>query len=38
MLLALDAGNTNTVIGLYADESMAEPKSAGAGLIEHWRL
>jgi type III pantothenate kinase len=37
MLLALDAGNTNTVIGLYAND-MSTKKGAGEGLIEHWRL
>ena len=37
MLLTLDAGNTNTVIGLYADEASTKT-GAGEGLIEHWRL
>ena len=37
MLLTLDAGNTNTVIGLYADTASTQ-KGAGEGLIEHWRL
>jgi len=36
MLLVLDVGNTNTVLGLYAPE-----RSAGAGftkLMAHWRV
>src|SRR5688572_18028585 len=37
MLLTLDAGNTNTVIGLYADTASTKA-GAGEGLIEHWRL
>ena len=37
MLLTLDAGNTNTVIGLYADKASTKA-GAGEGLIEHWRL
>jgi type III pantothenate kinase len=34
MLLALDVGNTNTVLGLY---SLASDKSA-SNLVAHWRL
>jgi type III pantothenate kinase len=34
MLLALDAGNTNTVLGLYEDAKTAEP----AKLAAHWRV
>lgn len=37
MLLTIDAGNTNTVFGLYESEAPVH-KAAGAGLIEHWRL
>ncbi len=37
MLLAVDAGNTDTVIGLY-DLSVAEPQAADDGLIDHWRI
>ena len=37
MLLTLDAGNTNTVIGLYTDAASTK-MGAGEGLIEHWRL
>ncbi len=37
MLLAVDAGNTDTVIGLY-DLSVTEPQAADDGLIDHWRI
>ena len=37
MLLAVDAGNTDTVIGLY-DLSVADPGTADDGLIDHWRI
>lgn len=37
MLLAVDAGNTDTVIGLY-DLSVTEPHAADDGLIDHWRI
>lgn len=37
MLLAVDAGNTDTVIGLY-DRSVVEPKAADDGLLDHWRI
>jgi type III pantothenate kinase len=37
MLLTIDAGNTQTVFGLY--ERAAHPtKGAGQGLVDHWRL
>jgi type III pantothenate kinase len=37
MLLAIDAGNTQTVFGLY--ERGPHPiKGAGQGLVDHWRL
>ncbi|MDH3752639.1 MAG: type III pantothenate kinase [Acidimicrobiia bacterium] len=36
MLLAIDVGNTHTVIGLYEQPSKAE--GASAGLVEHWRI
>jgi len=35
MLLAIDVGNTQTVIGLYDRD--AERDGAAAGLLEHWR-
>lgn len=35
-LLTIDVGNTQTVIGLYDDESAGV--SAEDGLIEHWRV
>jgi type III pantothenate kinase len=40
MLLALDVGNTNTVLGLFALDSSA-PESVGAtaaSLVAHWRV
>lgn len=42
MLLAVDVGNTQTVIGLFADEANVSD-SAGSrrceqGLIDHWRI
>lgn len=37
MLLTIDAGNTNTVFGLYRYEKPTT-KNAGEGLVEHWRL
>ena len=36
MLLTIDVGNTQTVIGLYEDE--APPTAAASGLVEHWRI
>jgi len=35
MLLVLDVGNTNTVLGLYAPE---QPGGAFAKLVAHWRV
>jgi type III pantothenate kinase len=37
MLLAVDAGNTDTVIGLY-DTKVTEPETADDGLLDHWRI
>ena len=37
MLLAVDAGNTDTVIGLY-DLSVTDPQAADDGLVDHWRI
>ena len=37
MLLALDIGNTQTVVGLY-EADRAEDCRAEDGLIENWRL
>ena len=37
MLLAVDVGNTDTVIGLY-DTSVTDPESAADGLVDHWRI
>ena len=36
MLLTIDVGNTQTVIGLYEDE--VPPSTAASGLVEHWRI
>ena len=38
MLIAIDVGNTNTVIGLYDDTDPNEAKSADEGLLDHWRI
>jgi type III pantothenate kinase len=37
MLLAVDAGNTDTVIGLF-DTKVTDPQAADDGLIDHWRI
>jgi type III pantothenate kinase len=37
MLLAVDAGNTDTVIGLY-DTKVTDPTTADEGLLDHWRI
>lgn len=37
MLLAIDVGNTNTVLGLF-DPDDEHGDGAAAGLVEHWRL
>ena len=37
MLLAIDVGNTNTVLGLFAPDD-EHGDGAAAGLAEHWRL
>lgn len=43
MLLAIDVGNTQTVIGLYRGPDAGEPAAEGAsrceqGLLDHWRI
>ncbi|HEY7940293.1 MAG TPA: type III pantothenate kinase, partial [Acidimicrobiales bacterium] len=44
MLLAIDVGNTQTVIGLFGDDSEADataPTASGPceeGLLDHWRI
>jgi type III pantothenate kinase len=39
VLLVVDAGNTQTVVGLYAlDESGGGGLQASDGLIDHWRI
>jgi type III pantothenate kinase len=37
MLLALDVGNTNTVLGLYNLEG-SDPANAKPALVAHWRV
>jgi type III pantothenate kinase len=37
MLLAVDAGNTDTVIGLF-DPKVTDPQTADDGLLDHWRI
>src|SRR6476661_8542785 len=39
MLLAIDVGNTQTVIGLYGKDD-GEPRGTGAerDLMDHWRI
>ncbi len=37
MLLTIDVGNTQTVIGLY-DRAVTSGATADAGLLEHWRI
>ncbi len=36
MLLTIDVGNTQTVIGLYEEDDPAT--TAESGLVEHWRI
>ena len=38
MLIAIDVGNTNTVIGLYDGTDADEATAADEGLIDHWRI
>jgi type III pantothenate kinase len=37
MLLAIDAGNTQTVFGLY-ERTLHRGHNAAQGLVDHWRL
>ncbi len=37
MLLTIDVGNTQTVLGLY-DPTSTTGEGAAAGLVDHWRL
>ena len=37
MLLTIDVGNTNTVLGLF-DSDDERGEGAAVGLAEHWRL
>ena len=39
MLLAIDAGNTQTVVGLYdLEDDPAPARRPEAGLLDHWRI
>jgi type III pantothenate kinase len=38
MLLVLDVGNTNTVLGVYAINALGFVPKSGARLIAHWRV
>ncbi|GAA4836668.1 type III pantothenate kinase [Saccharopolyspora rosea] len=38
MLLAIDVGNTNIVLGLYADGSEATDEKARTTLVRDWRM
>jgi type III pantothenate kinase len=38
MLLVLDVGNTNTVLGVYEMAASGIVKKSGARLIAHWRV
>ena len=40
MLLAIDCGNTQTVIGLFGSQDLQPPDSDGKSddLIDHWRI
>ena len=38
MLLVVDAGNTQTVVGLYELDDPVEDRSAEHGLLDHWRI
>lgn len=40
MLLAIDIGNTQTVIGLFGDDDdePGDDRPAEAGLLDHWRI
>jgi len=38
MLIAIDVGNTNTVIGLYDDTDPDLAHTADEGLLDHWRI
>jgi type III pantothenate kinase len=37
VLLTIDVGNTQTVLGLY-DPGADHGDGAGVGLVDHWRL
>ena len=37
MLLAIDVGNTQTVIGLFGPRRPRDPRQEG-DLVDHWRI
>ncbi|MDE0846598.1 MAG: type III pantothenate kinase [Actinomycetota bacterium] len=38
MLLVIDAGNTQMMVGLYDPAPVEEPQTASSGLLGHWRM
>lgn len=38
MLLVIDAGNTQTVVGLYELDAPASGRRPADGLLDHWRI
>jgi type III pantothenate kinase len=38
VLLVIDAGNTQTVVGLYELDGSAQGRQADDGLLDHWRI
>lgn len=38
MLITIDVGNTNTVIGLYDGTDPNDATAADEGLVDHWRI
>ena len=38
MLITIDVGNTNTVIGLYDGTDPNEASAADEGLLDNWRI
>src|SRR5437764_15245212 len=38
MLLAIDVGNTQTVVGMFGPGPASAPPSADGELLHHWRI